>query len=79
MRMRSESGLSRLVYSPAGGRIEFIGRLYDENETVSVEGELGAFLVLLHLCGIEHQGEFPLLRWTPSRSGARLAITSNRC
>ena len=61
VRMRSESGLSRLVYSPAGGRIESIRRLYDENEAVSVGGGLGAFLVLLHLCGIEHQGEFPLV------------------
>ena len=39
--------------------IETIRRLYDEGEVVTVSGELGAFLILLHLCGIEHHGEFP--------------------
>ncbi len=44
------------------GEIELIRRAYDENETVTVEAELGAFLVLLHLCGIEHHSEFPLVK-----------------
>jgi hypothetical protein len=44
------------------GEIELIRRAYDETETVTVEAELGAFLVLLHLCGIEHHSEFPLVK-----------------
>ena len=55
--------------------IETIRGLYDENETVPVEGELAAFLILLHLCGIEHHGEFPPVATDCSRSGARLAIS----